>query len=153
MDHIALRAYIDAKPEFAAWVEGGNDQQIADAINDTTVPVIGNVPRSKFAMWCGITGLRAKIEAHAGNAASPLQSIALTVKDFLLGGSGVDAINMGDPTNVAMLDAWVQADALTTGQKDDLIAMATTNQPVFGQLLHNTDIAKAFGRNGVESWQ
>lgn len=150
MDYISLRAYIDARPEFASWIAGGNDQQITDAINDTTVPVIGNVSRSKFAMWCGITGLRAKIEAHANNAASPLQSIALTIKDFLLGGSGVDAVNMGDPTNVAMLDAWIQAGALTTGQKDDLIVMATTNQPVFGQLLQNMDVAKAFGRMGME---
>lgn len=148
MDHAALRAYIDTDPTFAPWVAGGNDQQIADAINARTVPVVGGVGRSRFAMWCGATGLRSAIADHAANAASPLRAIALTIQDFLLGGVS-DAIHLDDPQNQAMLGAWVSVGALTQAQADELIGLATTQQPVFGQTISNIDVACAFGRTGV----
>lgn len=144
----ALRAYIDADPTFAPWIAGGNDQQIADEINRRTVPVVGSVSRSRFAMWCGATGLRAAIADHAANQASQLRSIALTLEDFLLGGVA-DELHLSDPVNQAMVGAWVQAGALTQPQADELIALATTQQPVFGHAIGNIDVACAFGRMGV----
>ena len=152
INYTALHDYIVGDAAFTTFIAGGNDQQIADAINARTISVIGNVSRANFAKWAGATGLRGTVEDHAINAQSPLKSAALTIRDFLQGDvNGV--IEMSDPLNQAMMAAWVTAGALTQDQANQLVALATTNQPVFGQLLHNTDIAKAFGRNGVESWQ
>jgi hypothetical protein len=143
----ALAAEITSNPTYAEWVANGNDQQIADALNATTQPVVGSLSRSRFSMWCGVSGLRAVIADHAANPASPLRAVALTVQDFLLGGVA-DSIDFSDPANQAMLQAWVQAGALTQVQVDELLALATTQQPVFGTV-SNLDVARALGRTGV----
>jgi hypothetical protein len=143
----ALAAEITSNPVYADWIANGNDQQIADALNATTRPVVGSLSRSRFSMWCGVSGLRAAIADHAANPASPLRAVALTVQDFLLGGVA-DSIDFADPANQAMLQAWVQAGALTQAQVDELLALATTQQPVFGTV-SNLDVARALGRTGV----
>ncbi len=143
----ALRAHIDATPAYADWIAHGNDQQLADALSALTVPVVGSVSRSRFAMWCGATGLRAAIADHARTPGSPLRSIALTIEDFLLGGVA-EELHLADPANQMMIAAWVQAGALTQAQADELLALATTPQPLFGQV-SNTDVACAFGRTGL----
>jgi hypothetical protein len=148
MDYTALNTYITSDPAFADMVAIGDDEGIAQEINSRTTPVVGAVSRSKFAMWCGATGVRVAIEDHAANNASPLRASALTLKDFLLGGVS-DALDLADAMNQAMLAGWVYAGAIAQEQADDLTAMATTEQPVFGQTLTNGDIAKAFGRMGV----
>jgi hypothetical protein len=68
--------------------------------------------------------------------------VALTVKDFLLGGVS-DSLDLSDPVNQMMLGAWVAAGALTQPQADELIAMATVSQPVFSQNISHQDVAKA----------
>jgi len=143
----ALAAEITSNPVYADWIANGNDQQIADALNATTRPVVGKLSRARFSMWCGVTGLRAVIADHAANQASPLRAVALTVQDFLLGGVA-DAIDFADPANQAMLQAWIQAGALTQEQVGELLALATTQQPVFGTVT-NLDVARALGRMGV----
>ena len=143
-----LRAYIEAQPEFAAFIAGGNDQDICDAINLRTVPVVGSVARSKFSMWCGSTGVRSKIQDHADNPASPLRAISLTLLDFLQGGVS-EALDLADSTNQQMLGVWVALGEIAQTQADELIAMATTQEPIAGRQLGNVDIAKAFGRMGV----
>ena len=145
MNHIELRAYIEAQPEFADYIAGGNDQQICDDINARTVPVVGSVARSKFSMWCGSTGVRSKIQDHADNPASPLRAISLTLLDFLQGGVS-EALDFADPTNQQMLGVWVALGEITQAQADDLITLATTDQPLAGRTLGNIDIARAFGR-------
>ena len=145
MDNAELRAYIEAQPEFAAYIAGGNDQQICDEINARTVPVVGGVDRSRFAMWAGKTGIRAVIQDHAETTGSPLRSICLTLLDFLQGGVS-DELAMNEPDNQQMLGVWVALGAITQEQADDLIAMATTPQPLAGKVLSNIDIARAFGR-------
>lgn len=140
-----LRAYIEAQPEFAAFIASGNDQGICDAINLRTIPVVGSVARSKFSMWCGSTGVRSKIQDHADNPASPLRAISLTLLDFLQGGVS-EALDLADATNQQMLGVWVALGEITQTQADELIAMATTEQPLAGRTLSNIDIACAFGR-------
>lgn len=144
----ALAAYIAADPVFAPHLAAGSDQQIADIINARTEPVVGGVSRARFAIWAGSTGLRAVIADHAATQGSPLRSIALTLTDFLVGGVA-DTLDLSDISNQQMLGAWVAVGALTQAQADELIALATTDQPVFGHL-SNTDIARALGRNGLE---
>jgi hypothetical protein len=144
MDSTELRAYIEAQPEFVALIASGADQQICDEINTRTVPVVGSVSRARFAMWAGATGLRAVIQDHADNAQSPLRSVSLTLLDFMRGAA--DSLDLSDPLNQQMLAVWVQSGALNQTQADDLIALATTQQPLAGRLLGNIDIARAFGR-------
>lgn len=148
MNYPALKAYIEADPTFAGWIAGGNDQQIADEINKRTVSAVRDVSKAVFAMWVGGSGLRGAMEDHANNSQSPLRSIALTLKDFLQG-SVADSIDFSITDNVAMLDAWVAAAAITPTQKNELLALATVQLPVFGQQVSNIDVAVAFGRTGV----
>lgn len=147
MDKDQLRAYIEAQPEFADYIAYGQDLQICDAINLRTVPVVGGVSRARFAMWAGKTGIRAAIQYHADTQSSPLRSICLTLLDFLQGGVS-DELAMNEPDNQQMLAVWVQLGEITQAQADDLMALATTQQPVAGRVLSNGDIALAFGRNG-----
>lgn len=142
MDYQALKTYIQADPAFPALIAIGSDAGIADAINARSVQVVGTISRADFAKWCGATGLRAAIQDHADNSASPLRSIALTILDFLRGGVS-ETLDMADTSNQMMLDAWVQAGALTQIQADQLIVMATHSQPVFGQTIGHSDVAKA----------
>lgn len=142
MDYAALKTYIEADPVFADHVASGWDAEIARIINERTVPVLGSVSRARFAMWCGATGLRAVIQDHADNPTSQLRSIALTLLDFLQGGVS-DSLDMADASNQAMLAAWVSTGEITQPQADELLAMATTDQPIFGQPVHHLDIAKA----------
>jgi type IV secretory pathway VirB2 component (pilin) len=140
-----LRAYIEAQPEFADFIANGNDQQICDAINQRMVPVVGGVSRSRFAMWAGKTGIRATIQDHAGTQGSPLRAICLTLLDFLQGGVS-ESLDLSEPDNQQMLGIWVAMAEITQSQADDLIAMATTLQPMAGRILGNIDIARALGR-------
>jgi len=142
MDFAALKTYIEADPVFAEHIATGWDAAIADIINTRTVPVVGSVSRSRFAMWCGMTGVRVGIEDHSNDPASPLRASALTLKDFLLGGVS-DSLDLADPVNQGMLAGWKSVGAITQEQADSLIALATIAQPIFGQTVHHLDVAKA----------
>lgn len=148
MDYASLKLYIENDPIFTNYILNGNDQQITDIINQRTLDKISIISRQKFAIWCGVTGLRAAIEDHANDLNSPLRSIALTIRDFLYSGGWRESIDFSDVSNIAMLDAWIAAGVITQTQKTDLLQLSTEKVPVFGRLLTNTDVAIAFGRNG-----
>ena len=122
-----LKTEIQSGPlaaELAQHVAAGNDAAIADILNRRYILVTGCVDRATFAMWCGSTGLRAAIQDHAGNAASPLRAIALTLLDFLQGGVA-PSLDLAKPANLGMLAAWVAAGAITPEQRTELMEMAT----------------------------
>ena len=96
-------------------------QAIADAL--PSVGGVGRIERAEFAMWCADTGMRAKIEDHAANPASPLRSAALACRDVILGAA--NAIDFSLPGNAAMLGAWVAIGELSQDQADNLLAQAT----------------------------
>lgn len=108
----------DGKPDTAA---------TAAALSAGRVKV-GTVSTALFASWAASTGMRAAIEDHALNTASPLRSIALALRDVLVGGA--DGIRLDDAANVAMLGAWVTAGVLSAVNRDALLALATTPNPV-----------------------
>jgi hypothetical protein len=167
MDHAALQDFILADPELSALAgaPGPNgdypesqDQTIVDVLRSRTVPVYGPISRADFGVWAASTGVRAVIQDHADNQASPLRSSALTLLDFLRGGLA-PSLDFGRPENLAMLEAWVQAGAISTGeqgQKEALLALATQQISVAEQQgfagLGNLDVARALGRHGVEGW-
>ena len=102
-------------------------QAIADALNVGRVKV-GAVTRNQFAIWAGQTGMRAVIEDHATNPASPLRSVALLCRDLLQGGP--DMLELSHPANQGMLAAWIAVGALSEANAAALVALATTPDPV-----------------------
>jgi len=101
---------------------------ITEAINANRTRV-GSVSRAIFSMWCGRTGLRVAIEDHARNTESPLRSIAITLEDFLRGGTTA-AVDFGHPDNIYMLNVWEQAGAITSEQVQEIITLATEPDPI-----------------------
>ena len=89
---------------------------------------VGTVSVGDLASWAAATGMRAAIEDHATNAASPLRSIALALRDVLVGGAS--GIQLDLPANAAMLGAWVSAGVLSAENRNALLALATTPDPV-----------------------
>lgn len=95
---------------------------IADAVNVGRVSV-GYASREKFAMWSAKHGVRAKIEDHANNPASPLRSISLVLLDVLR--SPTEGIDFSVPDNQVMLGAWVASGEITQAQADELVVLAS----------------------------
>jgi len=99
---------------------------------------LGTVSVGNFALWAAATGMRAVIEDRAANVQSPLRSIALALRDVLVGGT--DGIRMDLPGNAAMLGAWVAAGELSTANRDALLALASVEDPVTAE-----QVAQALG--------
>lgn len=97
---------------------------------------LGSVSREGFATWAAKTGVREKIEDYSQTAGHPLRSIALSLIDVLR--SPTSGIDFTSADNINMLGAWVALGEITQAQADDLIAMATTHDPVSSQ-----DVSKA----------
>ena len=109
--------------ELAIPIAARNDVLICELLNKKNIPVYGTVSANDFAIWAASTGLRATIQDHAENPASPLRSIALTLLDLLQG--NLDrALDFGNAANVAMLEAWVSAGAITATHRDELLALS-----------------------------
>lgn len=107
----------------AALIASRDHQAIADQVNATRPPVLGNVSRQYFAMWAASCGMRSKIEDHALNTASPLRDVALACRDVIQGAA--DNIDFALAPNVQMLGAWVASGELSEANRDALLALAT----------------------------
>lgn len=90
--------------------------------------VLGQLPKEVFRRWAASTGVRAVIEDHALDAASPLRSIALTLRDVLW--SNTPSIDFAITENQQLLQAWVTANAITQEQANALLQFATTPNPI-----------------------
>jgi len=110
--------------EIAPFITSGDDGAIAEILNRKDISINGSVSVNTFAMWCATTGMRASIQDHANDLASPLRSIALTLLDLLQGNLNPPSLDLAIAGNVAMLDAWVLAGILTTVQKAELVALS-----------------------------
>lgn len=132
---------IQAKCDPALLVHPRNDYAIWQVVNVGRTRS-GPVSRNSFAIWCGETGLRAVIEDVATDKASPLRSIALLCKDVLAGGP--DILDFSVAGNVAMLQAWVAAGAITQQQADALVALGAVPDQVtldeIGRVLNAANI-------------
>lgn len=89
---------------------------------------LGTVTTERFAAWAAATGMRAVIEDTAVASQHPLRSIALALRDVLVGGA--TGINFAYPGNPEMLDLWVQAGLLSSANRDGLLALATLPDPI-----------------------
>lgn len=122
-----IRDAIAADPALQALAEQGRIADLAAALSAGRTR-LGTVSVGDFASWAAETGMRAVIEDHAANAASPMRSIALALRDVLTGATG--GIRLDLPVNQQMLAAWVTAGELTTANRDALLAMAQQDDPV-----------------------
>lgn len=103
-----------------------NAQAIADALPPAVV--IGSVSREAFATWAAKTGLREKIEDYSATQGHPLRSISLALIDVLR--SPTSGIDFALADNQTMLGAWVALSEITQAQADELIALASTSNPI-----------------------
>lgn len=147
MDYAALTTLIQATRSTQALTKDGTaDQQIADLLNAKTISVNRAVKRSDFAIWAASTGMRATIQDHADNVASPLRSIALSLLDVLRGAA--ESIDFSLASNTSMLDAWVLAGALSVANKDSLLALSSTSvslaEQSLGQTISAADVSHAW---------
>lgn len=92
---------------------------------------LGSISREGFATWAARTGVREKIEDYSQSAGHPLRSVALSLIDVLR--SPTAGIDFSSPDNLNMLGAWVALGEITQAQADELIAAATTPDPVSSQ--------------------
>lgn len=106
---------------------GRRDDLIA-ALLSTGRTQLGTVSVGDLASWAAVTDMRAVIEDHAVNAESPLRSIALALRDVLVGGAS--GVRLDLPANAAMLGAWVSAGLLSTENRDALFALASIPSPI-----------------------
>lgn len=123
----AIRDAVAADPTLQVMASEGRVADIAAALSAGRTR-LGTVSVGDFASWAASIGMRAVIEDHAANVASPMRSVALALRDVLAGNIG--GIRLDLPANVAMLAAWVAAGELSTANRDALLALATEPDPV-----------------------
>ena len=119
---MGLKEDILARSDLTPAVVNRDCEYIATAISVGRTS-LGKIERAEFAIWAASTGMRAKIEDHAANATSPLRSIALSLKDFILGAA--QSLDLSIPDNQTALQAWVTAGELSQAAHDSLIIGAT----------------------------
>lgn len=127
---MTLRDEILARPDLAASVQSRDCEAIAAAISQGRTK-IGRIERAEFTIWAASTGMRAKIEDHSNNQASPLRSVALSLRDFILGAA--NALDLSVQDNANALQAWVNSGELGQAAYDALIDGATESNAVSAQ--------------------
>jgi hypothetical protein len=139
----ALKAAIQSGPLSSACaplVAAGSDLGVAALFNAPDVSLTAAAPMvslSKLGQWSAATGVRAKIEA-AALASSPVQSICLLLRDYLVGLNG-PAFYVSDPLNLQMCDALVAAGVLVDGSgaslKASLLALGAKTPATRGEVI------------------
>ena len=125
MDSMEIRVAITSDPALMALVP--DTQAIADAMSQGRTKY-GLITREWFATWAAGTGMRAVIQDTANTQGHPLRSIALACLDVLAGAA--DGIELTNPANIGMIQAWVAAELMPQSDADALIALGTVADPV-----------------------
>lgn len=118
----------EIKTKCSAELLASQDADAIAAVVNVGRTALGYASREKFSMWAAKHGVRAKIDDHSSNPASPLRSIALALLDVLR--SPTEGIDLSVPDNALMLGAWVQSGEITQAQADELVALAEQPNPV-----------------------
>lgn len=159
MNYVDLKNHILSDPALAALAgaagangdyQDSQDETIAQSINARAVPSSKKIPVQdaylyllKRLKWRGI-------EAAANDPQHPATDAAYTAVKLVSAPSML--IDFADAVSAYLLDGLISAGLLTAQNKFDLVAMCTIQiseaELLYGQRLHNIDVAKAFGRNG-----
>lgn len=159
MNHADLKAYILGDTELAALAgvaDGGNypnskDENIARAINGRMEPASKKVPAQdaflyllKRLKWRGI-------KAAATNTSHPATDAAFTAVELMT--AATIPVDFLDAVSESLLAGMVSGGLIEPVDKTYLQDLSTASMSVaekrFGQLLHNLDVARAFGRFGM----
>jgi hypothetical protein len=127
IDPTTLAAELAADPQGLGYA-GKGDGALADLLNaphDGYTALAPLVPLSALAIWAAKTGVRAKIEAAAADANSPVRAPCLALRDLFTGLAG-PGFDLGNPDNLAMADALVAAGVLTDAQGVSLASSLLT---------------------------
>jgi len=109
--------------ELAPFVATRNDAATYAIMHRKDILVYGPVDVGQFVSWAAETGMRAKIKIHSENNASPLQSIALALLDWINGNAGLQ-FDLSKQAHQLMLQSWVDANELTVPNRDALYTIA-----------------------------
>lgn len=112
----------DEETALTPQIATGQWPSVAAFLSDGRVKRTGAVTRTVFISWAASTGMLAVIEDKAAASGDPLRSSALALKYTLMGGA--ESIRLDYPENQAMLASWVSLGALTTQNRDALLALA-----------------------------
>ena len=112
--------------ELAEFVSTRNDLAISEVLNRDDIQAYGKIPSSSFSVWAAQTGQRAVIEDTSKDVLSPLRAIALTMLDLLRGGLGVQHLDLGSASNMALVGAWKASGKMTQGEYESLLSLAET---------------------------
>ncbi len=127
-----------ADPTLAAALAAGDDVAAATRLSQLLTEIVP-VPLNVLAAWAAQTGVRARLQDHADNVASPLRSIALTALDLL---SGSMAESYDTQVYGGLLDALQSGGVIGTNERAALTMLATHPRDVSAN-----DVAAAV-RNG-----
>ena len=119
-----VRAHL-ADAEVARALAASDDEALARRLSQL-LTTVEPVPMYRLAAWAA-PAIRGRLEAHAANSASPLQSICLTALDLLRGSmvQRYDVVAYGH-----MLDALLAGGVITAADLAALRALATVPRPV-----------------------
>lgn len=139
VDYAAIHAEVTTGTQYAAAYAAKDVQGIQAIYN--AVKVNGNILPVAFVRWSAINNLRGAIQDLSSNTASPLRSSALALIDVLRGAA--PGLDLADPANIGMLNAWASLGAITPAQEADLIALSQTPRNAsiqdIGFALYQTD--------------
>lgn len=97
-----------------------NDADAADSLDTRNRPSV--VPIPEIVRVAGLQGTYANVKLLAENASSPYRKVAINVIRILDGGE-IGVINFDHPTVLQMLQALVDAGALSAAQRDEIVAL------------------------------
>lgn len=116
-----IEAAAPSSPALASAIAAKDTQAITDAYNALGVRKRkAPVPINLLAGWMA-PSIRAKIQDHANNAASPVRSIALSALDLMRGSISP---TFDTVLYAPLLDALVAVGIATAAEKAELMAMA-----------------------------
>jgi hypothetical protein len=114
-----LKELIDSEPANAA----RTDQEVFDWLNEF-VSVVGSIASRSLIAWAAASGRLAAITAGTNHADAGLASVASAA---LLTIERTDtSLDMSDSTHVALVDILVAGEVLSSTDKGELVALATT---------------------------
>jgi hypothetical protein len=114
-----LKELIDSEPANAA----RTDQEVFDWCNET-VSVVGSIASRSLIAWAAANGRLAAITAGTSHSDAGLASVAGAA---LVTINREDAsLDMSDSTHEDLVDILVAGGVLSSTDKDDLVALATT---------------------------
>lgn len=146
-----LKSEIENDPTaqgYAPHVASGADSLVAEMLNAKTRQVLRPIPIFEFAMWCSISGIRAKLKAGMESENATIAAIcdtALAVQS----NPHATYLDLTDAGSAGMMTALVQAGVITQSESQALIAFCTrpTSRAEelfgFGSRVDDSMVAKA----------